>query len=80
MSSDRTAAVRDLLAFYLEAGVDALLAEEPRDRLRPEEAAAPAGVTAIATGTSPAPAEPRRPVGDPAIGRPTLRENGTAGR
>ncbi|MFL9827296.1 uracil-DNA glycosylase, partial [Rhodoplanes sp. SY1] len=59
MSPDRTAAARDLLAFYLEAGVDALLAEEPRDRLRPEEAAEPAGVTTSPVPTPSAPTPPR---------------------
>ncbi len=32
MTPDRTKAARELLAFYLEAGVDALLGEEPVDR------------------------------------------------
>jgi uracil-DNA glycosylase len=33
MTPDRTKAARELLAFYAEAGVDALLGEEPVDRL-----------------------------------------------
>ncbi|MBI5110756.1 MAG: uracil-DNA glycosylase [Rhodovulum sp.] len=43
MSGDRTSpdagpdAVRGLLAFYLDAGVDALLVETPQDRLRPDD-------------------------------------------
>ncbi len=36
MTSDRTKAARDLLAFYREAGVDALLGEEPVNRLAGE--------------------------------------------
>lgn len=36
MTPDRNAAARDLLAFYTEAGVDALVGEEPIDRLAPE--------------------------------------------
>jgi hypothetical protein len=32
MTPDRTKAARELLAFYLEAGADALLGEEPVDR------------------------------------------------
>lgn len=80
MSPDHTAAVRDLLAFYLEAGVDALLAEEPRDRLRPEEAAEPAAVTTLGTGPTAAPAEPRRPAGATAAARPAARESGAPGR
>jgi hypothetical protein len=32
MTDDRTKAARELLAFYMEAGADALLGEEPVDR------------------------------------------------
>jgi DNA polymerase len=39
MTPDRTKAARELLAFYLEAGADALLGEEPIDRLTSGEAA-----------------------------------------
>src|SRR5215475_3467653 len=39
MTPDRTKAARELLAFYLEAGADALLAEEPVDRFAGGEAA-----------------------------------------
>ena len=48
MPPDRTTAARDLLAFYLEAGVDAVVGEEPVNRLTGE--AVPAGPAA-----SPAP-------------------------
>jgi DNA polymerase len=40
MTPDRTKAARDLLAFYLEAGADALLGEEPVDRFAGGEPAA----------------------------------------
>jgi DNA polymerase len=40
MTPDRTKAARELLAFYLEAGADALLGEEPVDRFASEQAAA----------------------------------------
>jgi uracil-DNA glycosylase family 4 len=39
MTPDRTKAARDLLAFYLEAGADALLGEEPVDRFADQEPA-----------------------------------------
>src|SRR5262245_57006940 len=56
MTADRTDAARELLAFYLEAGVDAVLGEEPIDRLAGDRAAVPvpepapsnAEVTAVA--------------------------------
>src|SRR5690348_18161086 len=37
MTPDLTKAARELLAFYLEAGADALLAEEPVDRFADRE-------------------------------------------
>jgi len=40
MTPDRTKAARDLLAFYLEAGADALLGEEPVDRFAGDQPAA----------------------------------------
>jgi DNA polymerase len=40
MTPDRTKAARELLAFYLEAGADALLGEEPVDRFAGEQPAA----------------------------------------
>jgi len=36
MTPDHARAARELLAFYAEAGVDALLGEEPVDRLSAE--------------------------------------------
>ena len=41
MTPDRRHAARDLLAFYLEAGVDALLSETPVDRFADQEAPRP---------------------------------------
>ena len=38
MTPDHSKAARDLLAFYLEAGVDALLTEQPVDRFADQEA------------------------------------------
>jgi uracil-DNA glycosylase len=38
MTPDHTKAARELLAFYLEAGADALLGEEPLDRFADQEA------------------------------------------
>jgi DNA polymerase len=42
MPSDRTSAARELLAFYLEAGVDAVVGEEPVNRLIADTAGPPA--------------------------------------
>jgi DNA polymerase len=42
MTPDKTDAAQDLLAFYAEAGVDALLGEEPVNRFAPAETPAPA--------------------------------------
>src|SRR5262249_19175315 len=44
--ADRTSAAQDLLAFYAEAGVDALVGEEPVDRLAAAETPAPVTRTA----------------------------------
>ncbi len=43
MTSDRNQAARKLLAFYLEAGVDALVGESSVDRFADEKAVAPQG-------------------------------------
>ena len=51
MIPERARAAQDLLAFYLEAGVDALVAEEPVDRLAAAQVETPAGAP-----------EPRRPL------------------
>jgi DNA polymerase len=57
MTPDQTKSARDLLAFYLEAGVDALLGEEPVDRFADQEAPRPAPAAAAEAA---APAAPRR--------------------
>jgi DNA polymerase len=71
MTDDRTKAARELLAFYLEAGVDAVVAEAPVDRFA-DAAAAPLAVSSAPGGEtdrrSRSP-EPRRP-------QPTLDRSG----
>jgi DNA polymerase len=57
MTPDRARAARELLAFYLEAGVDALLGEAPVDRFAGGEARA----EAPRTQPAPAPAARRPP-------------------
>ncbi|HEY2138121.1 MAG TPA: uracil-DNA glycosylase, partial [Xanthobacteraceae bacterium] len=56
MPPDRTKAARDLLAFYVEAGADALLGEAPVDRFADQE---PAKITVAPT---PAKASTRPPL------------------
>jgi uracil-DNA glycosylase len=59
MSPDRTTAARELLAFYLEAGVDMAVGEHPADHFAEPVAAAPARTPARPTAAEPpAPAEP----------------------
>jgi len=53
MTSDRTKAARELLAFYLEAGADALVGEEPVDRFAGDEAAGIASPSADAPAPRP---------------------------
>jgi DNA polymerase len=60
MTPDRTKAARELLAFYLEAGADALLGEEPVDRFAGEEAA-PSVPAPAADAPAPRPAIAARP-------------------
>ena len=55
MTPDRTKAARELLAFYVEAGADALLGEEPVDRFAGGEEA-PARSAARAADPRPTPA------------------------
>ena len=55
MTPDRTKAARELLAFYLEAGADALLGEEPMDRLGSADEAAAARPMVRDAGLRPAP-------------------------
>ena len=60
MTPDRTKAARELLAFYLEAGADALLGEEPVDRFAGEEAAPSVAAPAV-EAPAPGPAIAPRP-------------------
>jgi uracil-DNA glycosylase len=52
MTQDRTIAARELLAFYLDAGVDAVLGEEPVNRLA-DPATAPVAATGTVAATVP---------------------------
>ena len=72
MTPDRTPTVQQLLAFYLEAGVDCALAEEPVNRLSdPEAAPAATGPIPTAPGFSEAsaarPAKPAFPTTTSAV-------------
>jgi DNA polymerase len=62
MDSDRAAAARELLAFYLEAGVDAAIDETPADRLADAPAVSPASdkPTPASARVASAPAPPAR--------------------
>lgn len=55
--TDNTRAARDILTFYMEAGVDALVGETPIDRFAPDIAAPALELPAVATGASPATSE-----------------------
>jgi uracil-DNA glycosylase family 4 len=57
MTPDRTKAARELLAFYLEAGADALLGEEPIDRFGSQVEAPSARPMLRDAGQRPAPRE-----------------------
>lgn len=59
--------MRDLLDFYLEAGVDALVGEMPVDRFA--EQTAP-----VRSAARPAPADPRPPSGPPPVAAPAAPE------
>jgi DNA polymerase len=75
MTPEQTKAARALLAFYLEAGADALLGEEPVNRLaEPEPQPSPARPMARDTSPRPAPQQeaPRR------LQRPALRPEAPA--
>jgi uracil-DNA glycosylase len=75
MKPDRTKAVRELLAFYVEAGADALLGEEPVDRFADQEpvriaSAVPASGTATVSSRpplSPSALKGRTPIERPAL-------------
>ena len=54
MTPDRTKAARELLAFYLETGADALLGEEPVDRFAGSESAASIAKPAVEPAPRPA--------------------------
>jgi uracil-DNA glycosylase family 4 len=58
MTPDRTKAARELLAFYLEAGVDALLGETPVDHLAAEAPPAPGPATTTLASAPIAPLAP----------------------
>ncbi len=58
MTPDRSKAARELLAFYLEAGVDALLAEEPVDRFADQDP--PRGLAEAAEAAARRPPAPLR--------------------
>ncbi|MEA2968784.1 MAG: uracil-DNA glycosylase, partial [Alphaproteobacteria bacterium] len=64
MNRNRDQAARELLAFYQEAGVDALVDEFPVDRFADDPP--PRTVPTH-------PAEAARPKGDPAVGAPSVR-------
>jgi DNA polymerase len=67
MSTDRDRAALELLAFYQEAGADALLGEAPVDRFA-EPAARPAPAPAAVPDSAPAaPAPPARPPTQPTL-------------
>ncbi len=59
-TTDHSRAAREILTFYMEAGVDALVGEEPTDRFAPEVAAPAPQPQPIATG-APSPAAERPP-------------------
>ena len=63
MTPDRTKAARELLAFYLEAGVDGVLVEQPINHFGPDESAATfaagAAPRSAAAKPEPAPSAPR---------------------
>ena len=75
MTPDRTKAARELLAFYLEAGVDALVGETPVDHLAAETQPAPGPATTTLASTPVSPAPPRVP-----SSRPPLTRAGTRAR
>jgi DNA polymerase len=72
MTPDRTKPARDLLAFYAEAGVDALLGEAPLDRLAeiPQPSSAAAREPAGPGNTAPAVPPPARPAMTPSAAPP----------
>jgi uracil-DNA glycosylase family 4 len=70
MTPDRDRAARELLAFYVEAGVDALVGETPVDRFAGEAREEPLGgrPSATADRAAGAPPRPDRPPASAALG------------
>jgi uracil-DNA glycosylase len=62
MTPDRAPTVRELLAFYLEAGVDCALMDEPANRLSDDDAAVARAVAQPSARTGPTPLAPRAQV------------------
>ena len=69
MTPDRTKAARELLAFYLEAGVDALVGETPVDHLVAETQPTPGPATTTLASTPISPAPVRVPGSRPPLTR-----------
>ena len=69
MTPEHTRAARDLLGFYVEAGVDALLGEEPVDRLSAAQLESMPAPGAARRGAAPRAASARR-ARDRAAARP----------
>src|SRR5262245_10267032 len=65
MTPDRTKAARELLAFYLEAGVDGALGEQPINHFGPEESAATFATGSAGATPQPAPTGPRARLPEP---------------
>jgi len=74
MTPDRTKAARELLAFYLEAGVDGVLVEQPINHFGPEASAATLAAGAAprtaAVTPEPAPSAPRARLPEPRASAP----------
>ena len=69
MTPDRAKAARELLTFYLEAGVDALLGETPVDHLAAETPAAAGPATTTLDSAPVSPATSRVPTSRPPLTR-----------
>jgi uracil-DNA glycosylase len=65
MTPDRSKAARELLAFYLEAGVDGALGEQPINHFGPDESAATSAAGAGAAAPKAAQSGPRVKLPDP---------------
>ena len=72
MTPDRSKAARELLAFYAEAGVDAVIGEQPNDFLsEPETPPGDRAAAAAASGTAWRAVRPKLPTHAPAAHRAT---------